>query len=51
MTKRLLIAVLLLGVLVAINPLLVRWAYLDWNKQMVVFAIAGVNARVTNCFR
>ena len=40
MTKRLLIAVLLLGVLVAITPLVVRWAYLDWNKKMVVLAIA-----------
>lgn len=40
LTRRLVGATLLLGGLTAINPLVVRWSYKDWNQLLVVVAIA-----------
>ena len=39
-TRRLVAATALATVLTAANPLIVRWAYQDWNSSLVVLGIA-----------
>ena len=41
-TRRLVVATVLATVVTAANPLIVRWAYQDWNSSLVVLGIAPV---------
>jgi len=42
MTPRLLHAVLLAAFVVGVSPFIIRWAYQDWNADLVALAVAPV---------